>query len=559
MAQHPAIACINRLPYELLSHIFDQPDVPNESLYNISITSKRMHYFSLPIFLARFNILDPTRYAEIIFGDEPQSTVDALSGLKVALFVPSIKQLVCRFQLTSHAMEYHTVIRHMRRVHNLVSSLEMVEGVKLIMGNDHCGCCLESLSGDMLDAALKEWSTTIGRTWSKIIEKKCLSLAIVGGRYMGHTYSFRLGNNPEKNAGPFIGFKNILTKKQSDVTLRLEEDAIDMLRGRNWRFQRAAGTGTAVILTPLSSAAREHGILRSLTITSTIMIVPPVLHWVVSALRLPSMKTLHIKNISVNRKCWHAVFSVIAQHAPHLTEIRLSCIRQIIPADLLNFLSGLSKLEILHLGRSVDCLDTFDMCKFPDFPDLQLLHAPAAWVFKLLSAQRKGLPKLQKLSIVYSMRNDGLSHWLRWSSLPSIPVLLKEQQRSLVILLRIHLGVSPGWKMLEDVENAPESQMSFDQSELGNVAALTLVFDEDLDSDDIPLAEVLPRWLALFFNLRILTIKTRYLSGSASRSQNDIVTELIAGILKEGGLAEISSVEVDGLMVTSSGVLAKEG
>ena len=556
------IATIDQLPYELLSHIFDHPGVPNETLFSMSLTSKRMHYFLLPIFLARFEILNPTEHAEVIFRDVLPGAVDALSGLKASLFVLSIKQLVCRFEFAPSVANYRMVIYHTQRLCDLLSTLTVVENVKLIMGNDQCGCCSASLTGEALDAALMDWSTTIGRTWSKIIEKRCVSLAIIGGRYMGHTYSFNAGVNiVGKQKASFMGIKNILPKKRSDATLRQEEDVIDLLQGKDWRFQRAIGHGTTIVLTPLYSPAKENAVLRCLTLSSIILMVPPLLHWTISVLRLPSVEALHIKNVSVNRKCWHAVFSIIAEHAPHLKDIRFSCVRQLVPADLLRFLSKFPNIETLHLGRSVECVDAFNLGAFSNFPRLHFLHAPAGWVFKLLAAQRKGLESLKRLSIVYNMRNDGLSHWIRRSSLPSIPVLLKEQHRSLSISLRIHLGSTPGWRMTDDVESVAEDELALDQPGLGDITGLVLVFDEQLDEDDVPLAGILPKWLSLFFGLRNLAIKTSHTvpSTEADQATDILVTGLVVGILKEGGLAEIASVEVNDVMVTSDGVAGKGG
>lgn len=542
---------IFHLPYELLAHIFDQSDVPNETLFNLALTSRSLHHFALSIFFTRFQISNPTEHAEIIFRNNPLCILDALDGLRIALFVPSIKSLVCRFELEQDAGDYEIVIRHMSRLHELVSALTAVEDVKLVLGNERCGCCSAFGSGDVLDDALMKWSATIGRTWSKIVEKGCVSLSIVGGPYMGHAYSFKAERGIGKpDKGPLANIKNLLMKRRSDSTLGSGEVMIDMIQGADWRFRRATGTGTAIVLTPLSDAAKEHAVLRSLIINSMIMIVPPLLHWTISALRLPTVETLHIMNISVNRKCWPAVFTMISTNAPHLTDVRLSRVRQLVPADLLHFLAGLPKLRTLHLGHNIDCVDTFDLGPFPDFPCLFMLHAPASWVFKLLSSQRKGLSSLSKLSIGYKMRNDGLSHWVRRSTVPSIPILLKEQRRSLSISLRIYLGADPGWRMMQDVESAAESGFELDRPELDDITSLTLVFDEQIDCDDIPLSVILPKWLSLFFGLRYLAMRTQP-SVNGTGTMDAAVKALVVGILKEGGLAEISSVEVNGVEVNS--------
>ncbi|KAF9479427.1 hypothetical protein BDN70DRAFT_878806 [Pholiota conissans] len=539
------------LPYEILCHIFDHPDVPNETLFNLALTSQRFNHFALSIYFARFQISNPAEHAEIVFRNNPPHILDALDGLKIALFVPSIKRLVCRFQLERDAGDYEIVIQHMRRLHDLVSSLTAVNDVRLVLGNERCGCCSAFGSGDVLDDALMEWSATIGRTWSKIVEKGCVTLSVIGGRYMGHAYSFKAGKGIGKpGKGPLAGIKNLLMKKRSDSSLGTGDVMMDMIQGDNWRFRRATGTGTAIILTPLSDAAKERPVLRSLIINSMIMVVPPLLHWTISALRLPTVESLHIMNISVNRKCWPAVFTMIANNAPHLTEVRLSRIRQLVPADLLHFLASLPKLRTLHLGRDVDCINTFDLGPFPDFPCLYMLHAPAAWVLKLLSSQRRGLSRLSKLSIAYRMRNDGLSHWVRRSTVTSIPTLLKEQRRSLSISLKIYLGTNPGWRMMEDVESIAAERESLVKPEVGDITSFTLVFDDAIDCDDIPLSVVLPKWLSLFFGLRYLAMRTQP-SANGTGTTDAMVTALVVGILREGGLAEISSVQVNGVEVNS--------
>ncbi|KAF8204064.1 hypothetical protein BJ912DRAFT_1052809 [Pholiota molesta] len=459
---------IFHLPYELLAHIFDQSDVSNEALFNLALTSRRLHLFALSVFFTRFQISNPTEHAEIIFRNNPPYTRDALDGLRIALFVPSIKHLVCRFELEQDAEDYEVVIRHMRRLHELVSALKAVEDVKLVLGNERCGCCSAFGSGDVLDDALMEWSATIGRTWSKIVEKGCVSLSIVGRRYMGHA--------------ELIGD----------------------------------------ILTPLSDAAKEHAVLRSLIINSMIMVVPPLLHWTISALRLPTVETLHIMNISVNRKCWPAVFAMISNNAPHLTGVRLSGVPQLVPADLLHFLASLPKLRTLHLGHNIDCVDTFDLGPFPDFPSLFMLHAPASW-------ERWTLTLGTTLDhVIYSYL----------------------AQRTTAFAFYIAENLSRRHPGLADDGRRGEAAKSGFEVELDEITSLTLVFDEQIDSDDIPLSVVLPKWLSLFFGLRYLAMKTQP-SVNGTGTTDAAVTALVVGILKEGELAEISSVEVNGVEVNS--------
>ena len=115
--------------------------------------------------------------------------------------------------------------------------------------------------------------------------------------------------------------------------------------------------------------------------------------------------------------------------------------------------------------------------------------------------------------------------------------------------------------MTDDVESVAEDELALDQPGLGDITGLVLVFDEQLDEDDVPLAGILPKWLSLFFGLRNLAIKTSHTvpSTEADQATDILVTGLVVGILKEGGLAEIASVEVNDVMVTSDGVAGKGG
>ncbi|KDR85767.1 hypothetical protein GALMADRAFT_205099 [Galerina marginata CBS 339.88] len=537
---------IEGLPDEVLTHIFDNADIQSDTLYNTALTSRRLHYFCLPLYLARFHILDPLECCDIICHTPPEGgdQLDALSGLQVALFLPSVKKIVCRFKTLGDSDDYRTVMKHMHRLHEFIYSLSSVEDVTLVFGNQRCGCCSDLDPGETLDDALVEWSQTMGQTLNKILEKSCVSITIIGGRYMGHSYSFKSGKKPVKNNGPLNVIKNLFGKgKLAGFTTADSGELIDVLRGGTWQFNRTSGTGTAVVLTPISIAAKSTSTLQSLTIQSMMFIVPPLLHWVVSVLRLRSVQSLLLMNLSVNRKCWPAVFSLIAENIPHLLELRLSRLRQLNPMDLFQFISRFRHLTSLHIGRDVDGLDSFDLARFPDFPSLISLHAPAGWVFKLLSSQRQGLLCLESLSIVYNLRNDGLSHWLQRTSSPSIPMLLNEQRRPLTISLKVHLGNSPGWKMFEDL-NLPST---VDRPKLDDITSLTLILDQEAKSGDMALAQVLPRWTALFYGLRHLSLKSHPRALSAAETMM-----LSTQIIQEDKIPLLTSVEVNGVEVYTS-------
>ncbi|KAF8910169.1 hypothetical protein CPB84DRAFT_1937832 [Gymnopilus junonius] len=376
---------INSLPDEVLDQIFNHPDVPLGDLFNTALTCRRLHYTCLPLYFGRFGILDPSECCDIVFQPplDDQNIKDALSGLRIALFIQSTKKLVCRF---NDLDDYRLVIKNMDRLHSFISHLTVMDDVTLVFASQRCGCCSDFDPGETVDDELKKWSQSIGRILNTTLSKSCTSLTITGGRYMGHSYSFKSGHKAsetesDKSRGAFSAIKNLFGKgKQAGSNITNADNPTDVLRGGNWQFNRATGTGNAIVLTSLSISAKNTSVLRSLNIRSMMFTVPPLLHWLISALQLQSIESLSLTNLQVHRKYWPAILFLIATNAPHLLELRLSRLRQLDPADILAFISSFPRLTVLHIGHNVDSVDNFDLGPFPDFPYLISLYAPAAWI-----------------------------------------------------------------------------------------------------------------------------------------------------------------------------------
>ncbi|KAF8167310.1 hypothetical protein B0H34DRAFT_10809 [Crassisporium funariophilum] len=532
---------IQQLPDEILLHIFDGPEIPLETLYNISQVSSRLHLLCLPLFFARFGTFEPSQFSEIIFQIDSTQNLDLLSGLRLALYVPSVKSLVCRFQLEGEAGDVYVAIRHLRRLRYLLEKLSNVEELSIYFENEACCCCEGLLPGETIDEPLESWSSTMGEMLDELLHKGCKSLYVQGGKFMVHTYSFKYGSKVvEKDR--FASIKKVFGRGKLGNETEPSQDYVDVLNREKWRFQRTPGRGTAVILTPISASARQKSTLRSLTIKSMLFLVPPILHWTISALRYMHIQSLTLRKLSIHRKCWPTIFTLVGEAIPHLSELHLSCLRQVQPSDLLRFLRCLPSLTSLNLGHDIDSIDSFDLGPFPDFPRLITLSAPACWVLKLLSAQRTGLACLESLTILYKMRNDGLSHWLRRASSTSIPILLKEQRRPLTLSLHISLGSTPGWRMNEDINFARNLE---GPGHTDDVTSLILAMDHQPKDADVPLANVLPRWLVLFSGLRHLSVNTH---PRATFGSNAML--LMNQLAREGGLAGISNVDVNGIEVS---------
>lgn len=564
------------LPNELLTYIFeffDDGDEFLEASYNLAVSCKRFHDLFLPPYLSCFHISDPEVYSELVFlGTTNFNTLDALLGLQMS-FISTIQDLVCRFHVPKGEREVDTVIMHLRRLYFFVSSLESVQNVTLVFaeGDSACGCCLGFRQGETLDWMLEEWSTTMGRTISKILEKGCQSLTISGGKYMVHSYYYKRGHKAKQAVpdGAFTKFKNLVggTKGKAKEDARStaagvlpgQDDLLNVLRGEEWEFDRATGTGNTVVLTKLTDAAKEHSKLQSLTLQSRMMFVPPLLHLLVLILRLPSLESFTISNTSMHKKFWPTVFTLVAEHAgTHLKHLHLSGVRRMLATDLLDFVSAFPRLVSLHLGKDIQHVDHFDLAPFPDFPYLQSLHAPAPWVFKLFDAQRMGLTRLESLEVVYNIRNDGLVHWIRKPKALSLPMLLNlnlapEARRPLTVSLRVHLGKNPGLKMMEDVKAEIEAEAglegAFNMPNVQGPDEMTLVFDEKLDEDSIALDKVLVVWLELFEGLRELEVLTT----PPKSISHDEALEIMVEVMQDERLEGLKSVRVNGVRIDFDG------
>ncbi|KAF8210970.1 hypothetical protein K438DRAFT_1959175 [Mycena galopus ATCC 62051] len=157
-------------------------DLLSEELFSLSILCRRFHFLALPIFLEKNAIPDPCGTVKVDFTlvsdvGRAVSAGAVILALTVALFVPSIKYLVCVFPATYT----YERIDSMGRVTRLIWRLTRVENL-----------CLEFFPDNHYQRgtfARKEYSE--GRLWQKcysalhdllaaVEDKSCTSLTIQG-------------------------------------------------------------------------------------------------------------------------------------------------------------------------------------------------------------------------------------------------------------------------------------------------------------------------------------------------------------------------------------------
>ncbi|TFK24272.1 hypothetical protein FA15DRAFT_641296 [Coprinopsis marcescibilis] len=526
------VADLLDLPDELLLLILDRPAIVNKDLHALCQASRRLHDICLTICFTRFGIKNPQKQVKIVLTEDPHHT-DPIPFLRISLSVTSIERLVLKFPACDSNI--CGLIRCVNRTSSLVKKLESVTKVILLFSNDTCYCCSNTYRIDQ--GTVQEWSNSMGVLMNTILERSCSSLVLKGGRCLGHLFAFRrIRPGSSKLINPIEAVKTFFSSSKSGDVVEDVKRMPKVTKGENWEFKRAHNI--SLVLTNLSPAAQSNNKLKNLTIQSMMFLTPPLLQWTISAARFSELEQLHLANLSINHKCWPAIFDLLSNAAPDLTELSFSKVRQLDPPDLLKFVGTFPRLTSLTLNREVDSLDSFNAGHFPDFPNLMTLHAPANWVFKLLSAQQRGLESLENLCITYKLRNEGFSHWLRPFPSPSIPSLLRDHLRPLMLCLEVRLGDSPAWRMFEDMNAVPSSNP--DNSCLDLINSITLLIEEEFVKTDMPLLTILPRWLSIFPALRLLTV-----TGHNSYIEANDMFESIIDIVKAKKL-HLQHLEVNG-------------
>ncbi|KAJ7147723.1 hypothetical protein C8R43DRAFT_1010491 [Mycena crocata] len=166
-------ACVlifSELPTEVLMLICDV--LQDADLVSLSLLCRRFHFLALPLFLARNSIRDPDEPTVVHVGD-----TNVLRALTVALFVPTIKYLVCVFPnpvyVHHHLDEINRVTRLVKKLAT-VGSLSLEFGVNSYrLGHVSWAKYAESRLWDACYSALSDLLDMAGR-------KSCTSLSILG-------------------------------------------------------------------------------------------------------------------------------------------------------------------------------------------------------------------------------------------------------------------------------------------------------------------------------------------------------------------------------------------
>ncbi|KAF7371172.1 hypothetical protein MSAN_00752700 [Mycena sanguinolenta] len=165
------------LPAEVLLLIF--AFLHRDELFSLSILCRRFHFLALPLFLERNFIENPSEMTNINFAAILGSEASILCALTIALFLPSIKRLVCLFPAT----HIHQRVDSIRRVTRLVRRLETIDNISLEFISDRCR--LRDFGDSYSEERLWQACFSALRDLLEAVDSKsCTSLTIIGSPAM---------------------------------------------------------------------------------------------------------------------------------------------------------------------------------------------------------------------------------------------------------------------------------------------------------------------------------------------------------------------------------------
>lgn len=156
------------LPSELVLQILEF--VGDVGLYRLALLSRGLHYAALPLYLARHGI-DVTSLptsGQLQLFENSVNTKATLRGLRISLFVTSIKCLICRFHFPESDLLWEV-----RSLYRILSKLTHVEEVILdftYLPRDM------KLQGVERLKDLQEWRQAFGKLVQTMFGKSCSSL-----------------------------------------------------------------------------------------------------------------------------------------------------------------------------------------------------------------------------------------------------------------------------------------------------------------------------------------------------------------------------------------------
>ncbi|KAJ7717982.1 hypothetical protein B0H16DRAFT_1897771 [Mycena metata] len=373
-------AGILALPTEILTKIFEDDSIAPDQLLSLALVCRTFHFIALPLYLAEHGFRPSSTQVSIQMG--PRGC-KLLTGLLIALFTPKTDSIHCTFPHPSGTSIF-PLLPYLERLERYISRLSSVESVSLDFSSSGCpepSRCRCLSTGD--DTALRAWGAHLRRLLNCIVRKNCSSLSFNGGTAFTAAYEPAPPPPPRTR---FASIRNILPR-------------IFLPRRTVKGFQRVAEQGRQDVKMSLPMFLGLTSNLRSLSIGSAILILPPALNWTLMALR--PIESLTLRTRAVTAIQWRSVLPLIATAARSLTSLDLWVTERIPPSrtDILQFISCLPRLRSLQVFELRENQDQDSPPIRVHLPALDTIQATPAFVHDLLRHPSSRTPKLQSLNL----------------------------------------------------------------------------------------------------------------------------------------------------------------
>ena len=439
-------------------------------LYALSLLCRRLHYLALPLFIHHQGAIVTPDLAVVAINiaDSEDEQIDALSALRIALFLPFVRRLVCHFQ--GHPTHL-VLVRNIGRLRCLVHGLLFVTEMEL-----YVDATLSQLDVSVDRMWREQWARTLGELCSSLQEKAC------------HRLKITCPGDHERIYGPDVRPSPPISHLSNFI---------------HWGMRP---------MDHPTSKLEPCFALRSISILSPSFICLPNANKKLSALSFGTIRSLILSSLTLHKLEWSKILPIIAS----VTSSRLSSLSMIAPfsspADILKFVSSLPHLTSLELSpiMGLDTLTTLH--HHYKLPKLTTLSAPIEYI-RLLLASSSTPCSIQILTIV--LPSLDMIYHSQFANLCSLVYQKFEDHQlprlTLVVTLDQTMEVKNSlMKTLEaslsmDVAVQKHLFVLIERLEFLNFPIPTTVSQAELDND--LLTFVLPLWLASFSpRLKILSL-----------------------------------------------------
>ncbi|KAJ6459675.1 hypothetical protein C8R45DRAFT_1221380 [Mycena sanguinolenta] len=393
------------LPPEILVSILEDPAVSDTTVCFLSLVCRRLHFVALPVYFSRHGLTPSSKSIVITMREDRR---DLLAALNSALFIPDTENIECIFPHPS-CISIFPLLVHLTRLESYISRLPSVKRVTLCL--DVRGSVCLSV-GD--DRSLRAWTAGLESLLNCIVEKKCVSLAMMGGMQLTRAYEATLPVHQGTMARLLSAIPKFLHRPTRGIQ----------------GFRRVPGQGDAYLEMAIPSSLHNSSNLATLDIHSAILVLPPGLHWTLAALRTCPITSLTLGRRVEEGIAWRTVLPLIGSAAGQLTSVTLweahwtsdGCTDSLTETSILDFISRLPQLR--HIAISYKADTDFSEIDGPllKLPDLETLTAPPSIIIHMLRAPSP-LPKIRTICVMWPL--PPVSHSIRLLAGALRPILHK--------------------------------------------------------------------------------------------------------------------------------------